>query len=62
MPKLLTSEDIVSEFKITPRTLHRWISEGRFPTPLRVGKGRSRRRWYEADVIAFLDAKKQGAA
>jgi predicted DNA-binding transcriptional regulator AlpA len=58
MPKLLKYEDILSVFKIAPRTLRRWVAESDFPRPIRVGKSR---RWYEADIVAYIQSKREAA-
>ena len=43
-------------------TLYRWIEEGEFPKPLRVGGDSSRTiGWLESDVDAYLQAKRQEA-
>ena len=59
MPKLLTSEEILAEFKISPRTLRRWLASSDFPKPVRCGRSR---RWFEADLRAYLAARKAEAA
>lgn len=57
MPKMLNSGEILSVFKVTPRTLHRWIKGTDFPKPIKTGRSR---RWFAADVDAYLSRKQKG--
>lgn len=59
MPLLLTSEEILATFKVSPRTLRRWVAKSDFPKPLKTGLSR---RWYASDVAAYLEAKKSAAS
>lgn len=45
MPDLLTTEDLLAQLHISPKTLNRHIARGLLPAPLRIG----RRRYWEAD-------------
>ncbi|WP_209691854.1 helix-turn-helix domain-containing protein [Agrobacterium tumefaciens] len=59
MPALLTSEEILSTFKVSPRTLRRWLTASDFPRPIKTGRSR---RWFAADIEAYLNAKKYEAS
>lgn len=41
-------------------TLWRWVKAGLFPAPYRIGPNTS--AWLEADVLAWIEAKKRGSA
>lgn len=58
MPKLLTSEEILAVFKVSPRTLRRWVRDGSFPKPVRTGKAK---RWFEQDVADYLARQREAA-
>ena len=51
MPKMLTSAEVLTVFKCSPRTLRRWLASSDFPKPIRTGRSR---RWYEKDIVAYL--------
>ena len=43
---------------VTASTIYRWIREGHFPAPVKLGVGPSGRvRWRAADVDGWLDAR-----
>ena len=58
MPRLMTSDEILNAFKVTPRTLYRWLKATDFPKPIKTGRSR---RWFAADVEAYLSRKQEAA-
>jgi predicted DNA-binding transcriptional regulator AlpA len=57
--RLLTIRDLISHYRVTDRTVDRWLMDPdlNFPKPFKV---RSRRYWY-ADAIDEFDAKQARA-
>jgi len=47
---LLTKSDLARRFNATPRTLERWINQGKLPRPIRVKAGP---RWRPEDIAQF---------
>ena len=52
MPELLTVREVAEVFRVSPRSLERWIDQGEFLEPIRVG-GKTK-RFRKDDVIRFL--------
>ena len=56
--ELLTVDEVCSfvggkKKPIHPKTIYRWIREGRFPPPIKLGAATS--RWKRSTVEAFID-------
>ncbi|WP_416171990.1 helix-turn-helix transcriptional regulator [Agrobacterium salinitolerans] len=51
MAELLTQQDLASAFKVSPRTVRRWVADGDFPRGIKVGKAL---RWHPDDVRRYL--------
>ena len=49
---LLKRQEIESEYKISCATIYRWIKEGRFPRPVRIGANMV--RWKVSDVEVWM--------
>lgn len=43
-------------FPVSRATLWRWVKEGRFPAPFKMGARTT--VWDEAEVLAFIEAQK----
>jgi predicted DNA-binding transcriptional regulator AlpA len=52
----LTAEEVRNHFQISESTLWRIVKSGEFPKPFYLG---SRRRWREADIVAFENKAKE---
>jgi excisionase family DNA binding protein len=39
-PAYYTTREVAHLFRVSPQTVTRWVTEGRFPPPLRVGRRR----------------------
>jgi excisionase family DNA binding protein len=46
---LWTWQEVCRYFRVTRRTLQRWVKDGTFPAPVRIGRGTV--RWRAADVL-----------
>ncbi|NWO07152.1 MAG: helix-turn-helix domain-containing protein [Alteromonadaceae bacterium] len=46
-----TVDEVSSRYKVSTKTIWRWVREGRFPRPIKVGPGTT--RWREKDLQAF---------
>ncbi|SFM41629.1 transcriptional regulator, AlpA family [Marinobacter pelagius] len=46
-----TIDEVSSRYKVSTKTIWRWVREGRFPRPVKVGPGTT--RWREEDLQAF---------
>jgi prophage regulatory protein len=55
--KLLTEKQVCANIGISRRTLLRWRELGKFPQPIQVGERAI--RWDEADITAWIQAKKE---
>jgi len=56
--ELLTSEQVMDVFKISRRTLQKWISEDRIPRPAVIG---GLNRWKKSKVLEFISGMDGGA-
>lgn len=52
----LTDKQIASRFGVVQHTIWRWVREGHFPPPVRLGPGCT--RWTTEDVEAFEAARR----
>ncbi|ERS11632.1 hypothetical protein Q672_19220 [Marinobacter sp. EVN1] len=50
-PMFYTVDEVSSRYKVSTKTIWRWVREGRFPRPVKVGPGTT--RWREEDLQAF---------
>lgn len=51
IPKLLSTRELAGALKVSPRTIHKWVSRAAMPQPLRVG---GLLRWEPAAIIEWL--------
>ncbi|WP_062518536.1 helix-turn-helix transcriptional regulator [Demequina gelatinilytica] len=56
MPKLLTITEVAEMLRTSPNTINYWIYKGTGPKSIKVGR---RRLWSEADVLAWLEARRE---
>ena len=56
MSAILRQDTVCMRLGISGTTLFRWVRAGNFPKPIRLGPNTV--GWLEADVDAWLDAKK----
>lgn len=56
---LLTTVDVASALRVSERTLRLWIKDGKFPAPMKVGRGA---RWQRADVETWIEQASAGGA
>lgn len=54
MPKMLTAGDVAGLFNVNPRTVSRWVADGKLPYTLTPG---GRRRFRAEHVYAILDTQ-----
>ena len=47
-----TRQQLEKLFKVSPATIYRWIKEGRFPKPIRLGANMV--RWKAADIEVWI--------
>lgn len=47
-------DDVSEHFNVTPRTIWRWVADGVFPAPLRIG--RRMRYWDATEIDSWLAA------
>ena len=52
--KLLSIENVLDATGFKKSTMYRWISEGRFPKPIKIGNSRSS-RWIDKDVEQWIN-------
>lgn len=57
--RLLEKADVCGWFHISAPTLTRWIRDGRFPSPLRLGK---KQLWPARQVAGFIAELERSAA
>ncbi|MEJ8311135.1 helix-turn-helix transcriptional regulator [Agrobacterium larrymoorei] len=51
----LTLKEVTSIMKVATSTLYRWMNEGNFPRPVKLGENCS--RWRVSDVKVWQDAR-----
>lgn len=51
LPYLARDVEVAEVLGVHRATIHRWAQEGRFPRPVRLGKGYS--RWRSSDVVEW---------
>jgi prophage regulatory protein len=49
--RLIDVNEVAQRLGVTPRTVWRWVEEGRFPEPLYVSR---LRRWHYGEVSSWL--------
>ena len=47
-----TRQQLEKLFKVSPATIYRWIKEGRFPKPIRLGANMV--RWKASDIESWV--------
>jgi len=47
-----TRQELENLFKVSPATIYRWIKEGNFPKPVRLGANMV--RWKASDIEAWM--------
>lgn len=57
-PQLMTVEDIAAMAQISSNTIQRWVREGKFPKPRKIGRAS---RWPRDEVERFLDSAPRAA-
>jgi prophage regulatory protein len=55
---LLSAKQVAARLSVTPRTVWRWVAEGKLPRPLRLSTKCV--RWWSSDVERFLEALPRG--
>ena len=55
--ELMSASEVCSMFSVSNRTLSRWLENGKFPLPVRVG---GTRRWRRSELDLFIDSKGDG--
>ena len=55
--ELISASEVCSMFGVSNRTLSRWLENGKFPLPVRVG---GTRRWRRSELDLFIDSKGDG--
>jgi predicted DNA-binding transcriptional regulator AlpA len=50
---MLLIREVAKRYRVSPRTIHRWVSNDIFPKPIKVGPGRGLLRWNESDLLEF---------
>ena len=54
-----TRQELQKLFKVSPATIYRWIKEGNFPKPVRLGANMV--RWKVSDIEAWVTQKEIAA-
>jgi prophage regulatory protein len=54
-----TRQQLEKLFKVSPATIYRWIKEGSFPKPVRLGANMV--RWKASDIEAWMLEKEMAA-
>jgi predicted DNA-binding transcriptional regulator AlpA len=57
---LLTIDQVAEITQLQPRTIRRYVSSGRFPSPCRPNDNKSSKgvRWVRAEVMAWVEQLK----
>lgn len=55
MRELLTSDELLKQFRISRTTLFRWVKAGEFPEPIKIG--RRSIRWRADEIDEFLKSR-----
>lgn len=55
--ELLSPNSVIARLDIPSTTLYRWIAEGRFPKPVKIGPRRTAFR--VSDIEAWLNGRKE---
>lgn len=58
-PDLLTIREVAKQLRVTPSSIDRWVAEGAFPAPIKLGGAikRFRREDVEAHIAASQSAE-----
>jgi len=58
MDKLYSVDEVITYTHISRTTLWRWVRDGRFPDPIRLGP--RRRVWRESDLQEWMNGLERG--
>ncbi len=50
-------KEVSERYGVAPKTIWRWIREGRFPKPLKLSPKTA--RWHEAELQAYAEGLKR---
>jgi prophage regulatory protein len=59
--KLLRVKEVAQWLGVSPSTIYKWSTEGRFPLPIKLGGEDQKRvaaRWLEEDVQQWIQERK----
>ena len=59
--KMLKAKDIAERLGVSESAIYKWVGEGTFPKPYKLGNGDARRvasRWDEADIRQWLEDRR----
>lgn len=54
---LISPKKVMARLDIPSSTLYRWISEGKFPKPIKIGPRRT--AFKMSDITAFIEGKEK---
>ena len=49
--KLITKDDVAKLFQVRNRTIEKWVKDGKFPRPLKIGRYVW---WDESELLAWV--------
>jgi len=59
--KMMKAKDVAEWLGVSESAIYKWVSEGEFPKPYKLGNGdakRSASRWDRDDILLWLDDRR----
>lgn len=59
--KMMKAKDVAEWLGVSESAIYKWVSEGEFPKPYKLGNGDARRsasRWDKDDILLWLEQRR----
>ena len=59
--KMMKAKDVAEWLGVSESAIYKWVGEGEFPKPYKLGNGDSRRstsRWDKDDILLWLEQRR----
>jgi len=59
--KMMKAKDVAEWLGVSESAIYKWVGEGKFPKPYKLGNGDARRsasRWDKDDILLWLEQRR----